>query len=238
MAENAAVKITTSQGSKDTADKDVGSATPNTATETKTRSGEQKSERYKHRIRASFRPKRTTMGNQRNQRQQQNNIDIVTAVKGLVTGLFSLEGSIIVAQDQTTQFSTLESFPATEAEFFKFFETGERTANGLINVYFTLTSTHKFGELKTDHGIWNYLQSNNVYLYTQSFAKVHEMTDIGILLFRHPKVTHKQHLITTLTKHMKEFLTEGTEEKFDNIQFGHKLEKDAATYHNLTSITR
>jgi hypothetical protein len=129
---------------------------------------------FEHRIRACFRPRTSTSG--RNRHNQRQNLDITTAVKGLTTALLSLGKTTI--KDGDNNIASIDHFPATEAAFEAVFEMGEPAPNGSIDIYFAINSTWSFGKIKSDNAIWKYLTEQHIYLFPQSFAKVHELSCI------------------------------------------------------------
>jgi hypothetical protein len=187
-------------------------------------SQDEKSERFDLRIRACFCPRSNARGKSTKEKNAANNIDITTAVKGLCNALLSLQNIEIYNKDKVKTFGTINNFPQCEESFDSHFETGKPNNNGSIDVYFVIRSKWKFTRIKNDSGIWHYLSSHNIFLHPQSFAKVEDMSEIGFLVGKHPKVTHQSNLIATITATLQSFIDEENPAKFEKLQYSEELD--------------
>jgi hypothetical protein len=177
-----------------------------------------KSSRYEHKVRACFRPLR----NGKQESKKTNNLDIIMAVKGLATALLTIED--LRFTNDTDYFDELTNFPDSESGFKDYFDAGEATTNGSVNIYFTVKTAWTFSQMKSDAAVWEYLNKHNIFVFYQSFAKVHEMSEIGVMLLKHPKVTNRPMYIKKLTENMQELIDHDDENKFTDIKYHEELD--------------
>ncbi|KAL7564122.1 hypothetical protein ACA910_012393 [Epithemia clementina (nom. ined.)] len=95
----------------------------------------------------------------------------VEALRSLADALFTSQGEVIIHdwQNQHT-FTNLSNWPTTNAVFCSYFDvhvptTGKTTAF----VRFPISTVLEYKQLKQDGILYNYLQSNSIYLTIQQF---------------------------------------------------------------------
>jgi hypothetical protein len=103
-------------------------------------------------------------------------------------------------------FNQIKQFPNNEKEFQQFFDCTPNGQTGNIEGYFTVSTELKFKEMKSDSELYDYIMSNNVFIFLRGYTKQHEMRAIGVILFKHPQWTFRPNYQEMLSTHCKEWL--------------------------------
>ena len=85
-------------------------------------------------------------------------------MKALTQAFFTIKDVSIHGSNDKV-FTQIKQFPNTEQEFQQFFDCTPNGQTGNIEVYFTVSTTLKFKEMKADSELYNYIMSNNLFIY-------------------------------------------------------------------------
>ena len=70
--------------------------------------------------------------------------------------------------------------------------------------------------MKADSELYDYIMSNQVFVYQRGYTKQHEMRAIGVILFKHPTWTFRPNYQEMLQRHCQEWLAQSSDASFSN----------------------
>jgi hypothetical protein len=146
---------------------------------------DEKPMRYTHELRVVFKQRRNTTSRQ--SKKQTSVFDAPSALKSLIQAFFTIKDVSVHGGNKV--FSQIKQFPKNEKEFQDFFDCTPNGQTGNMEVYFKVSTELKFKEMKADSELYDYIMTNNVFVYLYGYTKQHEMRAIDIILFKHPMWT-------------------------------------------------
>jgi hypothetical protein len=130
--------------------------------------------RYTHELRVVFQRRNHTS---RRGKTAESVFDATEAMKALCQAFFTIKDMSVHDTDKQS-FHHIKNFPNTEDEFKKFFDCTPSGQSGNMEVYCTISTSMQLPKVKFDLELYDYLMTNNIYLYPRGYTKAHETISI------------------------------------------------------------